>query len=405
MLKKTLFLGIAASFALSSCSVTGSGTTSQSPLTLSPNFSSYSTNNVKSKSVEITWNQKADIATLDENKFDIYGINNKTKTVRARISPQQETFLTEKGLKFKAYTESGMDRAGGLLPGYKTYQQMKDYLLKLQTQYPDLVTVKDVGDTFLKVNEPSTSKNNDIWMISITNKKKTGIKPTSLFISGMHARELAPVEINLKLIDELVTKYGKDATITNYLDTRQVDVVPIVNVDGRIMVENGNTWQRENAHGVDLNRDFDCQYLPNFPPEKQIAKASSSQEPETQAVQNLYKTTKYTLFMDIHSYGDMMFWPVGYSTKDIPEAASFKKTFADTFKKVGYQGGTSAQILYETVGTSDDYAYIKNHTYGLGMEVGQSFRPSFDEVNKMWDKIKPSFLYLVKISDAPYNNK
>lgn len=398
--KKSWLLGIGATLLLSSCNTTGNFI-NPNPVTVFPNFNSYATNaNVKNLSVEIQWNQKSDLTLLENEGFDLYGFNRNSKTVKARISENQKNVLKSKGLGVKDIRETSMAEGNGLLPGYRTYQQMKDYLFALQNQYPDLVTVKDVGDTWQKVHQ--NAKNNDEWMIAITNKKsKAKNKPTALFIAGLHARELAPVEIILKFADELVTKYGKDDYITSLLDTREIHLVPMVNVDGRIMVQNGNTWQRENANGVDLNRNYDCKYLPGFTPKG--TDNQEPQEPETIAVQDLYKVTKYTLFMDIHSYGEMFFWPVGYSEKDIPEAAPFKRVYANTFKKIGYEGGTSAQILYSTVATSDDYAYIKQHAFGLGMEVGQSFRPSYAEVEKMWTAIKPNFLYLFKISDAPFN--
>lgn len=351
--------------------------------------------------IELKWNNKSELVELEKNKFDLYGMKLSTKTIRARVNEKQINYLKSIGTKFEYIRETDATTSG-LLPGYRTYQQMKDWILQLSKQYPDIVTIQDIGDTVLKIK--GTSPNNDIWQVIISNKSNKSPKPTSLFIAGLHPRELAPVEMLLKLINELVGKYGKDQYITNLVDTREIHIVPMVNVDGRIMVENGNSWQRENANGVDLNRDFECKYLPNLPPDRMLfnIKANSIQ-PETKAIQDLYKVQKINLFMDVHSYGEMFFWPVGYSTKDIPEVAAFKNVYTNSFKKINYEGGTSAQILYPTVGTSDDYAYIIHHTFGLGMEVGKSFRPNYQDVEKMWQQLYPHYLYLIKISDNPYN--
>jgi carboxypeptidase T len=90
-------------------------------------------------------------------------------------------------------------------------------------------------------NTQGKSPNNDVWCISVLqviNKKNT--KPASLFIGGMHARELAPPEIMYRLADTLTSGYGKDANITTLVDTRTIHIIPMVNVDGRIQVEKGN---------------------------------------------------------------------------------------------------------------------------------------------------------------------
>jgi hypothetical protein len=106
------------------------------------------------------------------------------------------------------------------------------------------------------------------------------------------------------------------------------------------------------------------------------------------------------MVLDMHSYGEMFFWPVGYSDKPIPEVNIFKNIYENSFKKVDYQGGTSMSLLYPTTGTTDDYGYVKHKALGLGMEIGQSFRPSYTEVETMWSQFKPNLLYLIKVSNT-----
>lgn len=86
--------------------------------------------------------------------------------------------------------------------------------------------------------------------------------------------------------------------------------------------------------------------------------------------------------------------------KPIPEVNIFKDIYDNSFKKIGYSGGTSLSLLYATTGTTDDYAYVKHKALGLGMEIGESFRPTYQEVETMWSKLKPNLLYLVKKSNT-----
>lgn len=359
-------------------------------------------------------NAKDDLIGLSTKGYDLFGYNAKTKTIRARVSKDEQDALTKGGFSIKVSPEKNMVKGSGLLPGYMTYAQMKAKLQSLAAQNPDIAVVSDIGDTWEKTQ--GKSPNNDIWCITITSKKNTkSNKAGSLFIGGMHARELAPPEIMVKLADTLISGYGKDPAITDLVDNREINIVPMVNVDGRIQVEKGNAWQRKNTHGqgVDLNRNFDSHWNYqglNVPSSwhgddsnqgsETYSGSGPASEPEVQAVQNFYNGRNLKLVLDMHSYGEMFFWPVGYSDADIPEAPFFRNMYNNTFKKINYQGGTSMALLYPTTATTDDYAYVKHHIMGLGMEIGESFRPSYSEVETMWSQLKPNLLYLIKASNS-----
>ncbi|MFN8575428.1 MAG: M14 family zinc carboxypeptidase [Candidatus Sericytochromatia bacterium] len=354
-----------------------------------------------------------DLINLSTKGFDLFGFNNGSKTVRARVSQDEEKSLKDLSLTYKVMPEKNMS-AKGVLPGYMTYSEMVTKLKALAQANPKIASLNDIGDTWEKTQ--GKAPNNDIWCMTITNKDKNkSAKPASMFIGGMHARELAPPEIMFKLAETLITNYGKDAAITELVDTRDINIIPMVNVDGRIQVEKGNNWQRKNTHGsgVDLNRNFDSHWnyqglnVPSSwiggdasPSSETYSGPSAASEPEVQAVQNFYNTKKLNMVLDMHSYGEMFFWPVGYSDKDIPEVALFKDMYNSSFKNIGYQGGTSMSLLYPTTGTTDDYAYVKHKALGLGMEIGQSFRPTYQEVEGMWSKLKPNLLYLLKKSNT-----
>lgn len=409
-LKKSLFVLLAGLLSVSACA---SNTTTFVDLNqISDDQLSFTSSQASSTVVEIKLNNKSDLLTLNSKGLDMFGYNSKTKTIRARVSKDQQSFLKEKNFIYKTMMEANMN-AKGLMPGYSTYEQMKSKLQKLAESNPDIVTLSDIGDTWEKTQ--GKAPNNDIWCISISNKKTKSVKPASLFVGGMHARELAPPEVMYKLAELLVTQYGKDPQVTDLVNTRDINIIPIVNVDGRIQVEKGNNWQRKNTHGqgVDLNRNFDSHWnyqgldVPSSwvgdsanPGSETYSGTSPASEPETQAVQNFYNVKKLNMVLDMHSYGEMFFWPVGYSDKPIPEVNIFKNIYENSFQKINYEGGTSMSLLYPTTGTTDDYAYVKHHALGLGMEVGQSFRPSYQEVESMWSKFKPNLLYLIKVSNT-----
>ncbi|PIQ26023.1 hypothetical protein COW36_02550 [bacterium (Candidatus Blackallbacteria) CG17_big_fil_post_rev_8_21_14_2_50_48_46] len=361
--------------------------------------------NLPKQVVEIRWQNQNQIVNAAAAGIDLFGAKPKQRVAKARVSLQEIESLKAQGLQILQVREPGMDVRGGLPGGYMTYAQMVEKLKAYAAQYPNLVTIEDVGDTWLKTQ--GKAPQHDIWSISVTNKQNRAPKPTLMLTAGVHSRELAPVEIVMKLVDELLSKYGKDPQVTQLVDTRELLVLPMVNVDGRVSVEQGNSWQRKNLNGsgIDINRNFDSHWnyeglnVPSSwkygltnPNTETYSGPRAASEPETQAVQNMYTRKKITASVDIHAYGEMFFWPLGYSDKPIPEVNLYKNMYNATFSKIGYSGGTSLSLLYPTTGTTDDYGYVKHHAFSMGMEVGQSFRPSYSDVEQMWVQHRPMWL-------------
>lgn len=366
--------------------------------------------------VELHWQNKEQIVEAAASGLDLFGAKPANQTARARVSPQQAEYLQSLGLQVQPVIEANMDTRGGLPSGYMTYAEMTAKLQGMAQTYPQLVTLEDIGDTHLK--KMGQAPGNDIWSISITNKKLSGRKPSLMLTAGVHARELAPVELVMKLADELTSLYGKDPQITQLLDSREVVLLPMVNVDGRVEVEKGDSWKRKNMNtsrgdGVDLNRNFDTHWnyqglnVPSSwlrgltnPSGQTYSGTAPASEVETQAVQSMYTRKKINMSADIHAYGEMFFWPLGYQEAPIPEVPLYKNIYQNTFGSIGYAGGTSLQLLYATCGTTDDYGYEKHGAMSMGLEVGQSFRPSYGEVEAMWQKTRGPWLGLIQAAGS-----
>lgn len=381
------------------------------------NFQSFSSSRgLPMQTVSLRWQNKAQVVQAATAGIDLFGAQPANRIARARVTPQQQEFLRSIGMQVANIIEARMEERGGLLPGYMTYAQMSEKLQAMAQQYPQIVNLEVVGETI---------KKNKIWAITIGNKQtRNPNKPSLMLTAGIHARELAPVELVMKLANELTAGYGKDPQITQLVDTRDTILLPMVNVDGRLEVEKGDSWKRKNMNltrgsGVDINRNFNTHWnyqglnAPSSwlngltsPNSETYSGASPASEPETQAVQNMYKRRKITMSMDIHSYSEMFFWPRGYSEQPIPEVNTFKTIYQNTFAKNRYDGGTSLELLYPTSGTSDDYGYDECGTYSMGLEVGQSFRPSYPEVEQMWTATRNNWLYMINaagtVPQIPY---
>lgn len=359
--------------------------------------------------VKIHWKNAAELDNLANSNLDVYAPDRRKQTLDGHLSTAQIVGLQQKGVQVEVLP---MARAAelrqGFPAGYMTFAQVKSKLMTLAQTYPQLVRLEDAGDTWEKTQ--GKAPDHDIWAVHLNGQQRAG-KPIVLMTGGVHARELAPVEMLMKLLDKLTSGYGKDPRITQLLNTREIVIMPMVNVDGRVKVEQGAAWQRKNTHGggVDLNRNFDNHWNYeglNVPaswkngladPNGEIYSGSApASEPETQVVQAMMKKLRPVVFVDMHSYGDLMLWPLGYSSNDIPQAPQFRSLWEQSMKPLGFQGGNSSQILYPTTSTTRDYAYEKLGALSMTLEMGDDFRPSYPEVEKMWANMNGPLLTILE---------
>lgn len=361
--------------------------------------------------VTIRWRSEQELNELVSSGLDVFAPDRNKKELQGRLSTAQIVRLQQQGVTFQVQTQrarAAEDRQN-FPQGYLTYAQVKSQLQALAQNNPQLVKLEDVGDTWEKSQGQA---DHDIWAVRINPGARQG-KPVVLMTGGVHARELAPVELLMKLMNQLVQGYNKDPRITQLLNTREIVIMPMVNVDGRVKVEKGSAWQRKNTHGtgVDLNRNFDNHWnyaglsVPDSwkrgitDPNGEIYSGSApGSEPEVQVVQAMMQRFKPVVFVDMHSYGELMLWPLGYQPADIPQSAQYRALWEKTMKPLGFKGGSSPQILYPTTATTRDYAYERHGAMSMTLEVGQDFRPAYTEVEQMWAEMR---IPLLGILEAP----
>ncbi|GIW21054.1 MAG: hypothetical protein KatS3mg068_0061 [Candidatus Sericytochromatia bacterium] len=379
------------------------------------------TKNERKYNVSFTLKNKNDILDLIAEGIDIHG-SGKNGRFNAYVNDKQVQFLKSKNISIIVKNFSN-DNTKGLPTGYSTVQQVLEKIREYSQKYPELVKLHDIGDSWEKTQGKA---NNDIWALTITSNKNTSKKPSIVFMSGIHARELAPVELNLRLMDLLLSNYGKDSEITSYLDNTEVIFIPLANIDGRLAVERGENMWRKNRHidsknkGVDLNRNFDDHWnFEGLPPnstfermKKQLQDPYSEiysgeapfSEPETKSYRDFLANKKVNIFVDLHSYGEMIIYPPGYTNSPVPATPIFKKVASYLASKNGYRTGTSMELLYPTCGTTKDWAYSKHGAISFTIELGDDgdgFRPPYSRIESIWNKNKDGFLYLIKIANNP----
>jgi murein tripeptide amidase MpaA len=105
------------------------------------------------------------------------------------------------------------------------YADLSRLLHEYADEYPDLIRIQSIG---------KSHERREVWLVTATNTA-TGLdteKPALWVDGNLHASELASSTAALYLIQSLVSRYGKDKSVTECLDTRTFYIVPRVNPDG-----------------------------------------------------------------------------------------------------------------------------------------------------------------------------
>ncbi len=302
------------------------------------------------------------------------------------------------------------------IPGYRDYQTMLDELLLLQANYPNLVQLVSLGNTWGNTYAASNigsyhGFNHQIWAVKLSNNVSLSEdEPAFYFLGEHHAREPISMETVMGILTFLVEGYGIDNTITERLNSSEIWFVPLVNPDGhKLVIDQTDVWWRKNIRdnnlnsqinldewgygddGVDLNRNYGYErgYLsasddPNMPTYRGVEAFS---EPEVQAVRNLLLSRNFVAGISYHTYGQYVLFPYGYMqgvlSPDNTELQALANSMAALLPKINSSGNYTAMpayALYPANGTLDDWAYGERGIFAYTIEMADEFIPPAEDV-------------------------
>eukprot|EP00984_Skeletonema_dohrnii_P018634 scaffold8735_cov156-Skeletonema_dohrnii-CCMP3373.AAC.1 len=322
---------------------------------------------------------------------------------------------------------------------------MKD----LAANYPDLVTLETIGESYIKKNgnnNDDRSPGYDIYALNVTaanSTRQSSEKGKLLITSGIHAREYTPTELVARFIEMLIDGYNNNnAQITSILQHTEIHAVIHVNPDGRYMAENfSNTYWRKNMnpsgcknedfYGVDINRNFDFLWgdesgASSNPCADEYHGTGPNSEVETQALVN-YAMRVFPesqrrsdpekqmdealgddimgMYVDIHSTGEYIYYPWGHRDQTSPDDDAYQAIA----RKMSYYNeydlwASGFDFVYPVSGDSSDYMYAVMGVSSMGLELGFNFYESCDTFEK---DILPSnldvLLYAASIAGRPFS--
>jgi carboxypeptidase T len=318
------------------------------------------------------------------------------------------------------------------IPGYPCYRTVEETYLtaeQIVLAYPHLASWLVMGESWEKT---AGLGGYDLLVLKLTNSQTAGDKPKLFVMAAMHAREYTTAELVTRFAEFLVGNYGRDADATWLLDEHEVHLLLQANPDGRKKAEAGLSWRKNtnqnycgatsNNRGADLNRNYEFAWggsgSSGNPCDQTYRGPSPASEPETQAVQN-YVRDEFPdqrgpnltdpapddatgVFLDIHSYSELVLWPWGFTSTPAPNGAALQ-TLGRKFAYFNNYKPEQAIGLYPTDGTTDDFAYgelgLAAYTFELGTAFFQSCA-AFE--NQILPDNMPALLYAAKVSRTPY---
>uniref|UniRef100_A0A0N4ZDP5 Peptidase_M14 domain-containing protein n=1 Tax=Parastrongyloides trichosuri TaxID=131310 RepID=A0A0N4ZDP5_PARTI len=280
---------------------------------------------------------------------------------------------------------------------YNSYNEIISYMKYVSTEYREFISLHSLG---------YSHENRPIYYLRIGYNNKGIIdKPLISIDANIHAREWISSTSALHIINNLINERKKYDKI---LRTMHIDIIPILNPDGYEFSRNfhrlwrGNRNIRDNKCGVDLNRNYPfdwndkllkCETFPGI-------REKSEKETIYHVQYLLANKMNMKAYVTLHSAGNKILFPWGNTRERRVENHYELESLAQNMSKAMNRirnsivtFGQSSKELYETKGSSDDYAKSLGVRYVYTIElsdlsdgVGNAFIVPTDKIKVVSDE-------------------
>ena len=192
---------------------------------------------------------------------------------------------------------------------------------QLATDNPGIAKLVTIG---------RTHQGRNIVALKVTRRARTtrdGRRPATLYAAAQHAREWIAPEMVRRLAHHVVDGYGRDAALTDLVDSTELWFVPVANPDGydftftpgnrnwrKNLRDNNGDGRITSGDGVDLNRNFatkwgyDEEGSSALPGSETYRGPSPGSEPETRAFDGLVDRVGFEFVLNYHSPLEGLFY-------------------------------------------------------------------------------------------------
>lgn len=191
---------------------------------------------------------------------------------------------------------------------YFSYGETETFLKQAAAQYPELIQVQSIGNTW---------ENRPIMLAKISmDVANADKKPALLFTGTIHAREWIGIELANSFIKYIIDNHKFNPKLQDALTRNTLYIVPCLNPDGFEYSRTHFSFWRKNrrkngdgTYGVDLNRNFSERFKNRSDTTSNTYSGPSPfSEPETQAIRDFVENhNNITIALDYHSQGNVFF--------------------------------------------------------------------------------------------------
>jgi hypothetical protein len=347
---------------------------------------------------------------LDIVSVDLQGVT-------ARLTPAQLRALEQAGFLCQV-----LEAGAQSIPVDDLYHSLAETEAELQAvaaQHPDIARLEVIRWSV---------EGRPIYALKVSDRAQEDewSEPAVLIFALAHAREHLSTEMALDILHMLIEGYGRSGEITNLVHQREIWIIPDLNPDGDVYdTESGyyRFWRKNRrpnpggSFGVDLNRNFGyrwgcCGGSSPSPWEETYRGPAPFSEPESTALRDFVEShPNITVSLSLHSYGEWILWPYGYTYESPP--ADMRPQDYEAFRRLagamadlnGYRAIQASQ-LYLADGTADDWLYGAQGIFAFTFELyprtpNPGFYPPGTVIPAETARNRPAVLYLLRMADNP----
>ncbi|XP_050552630.1 carboxypeptidase D isoform X1 [Spodoptera frugiperda] len=301
-----------------------------------------------------------------------------------------------------------------LHPKYTRYDDLLKLTSELESTYPDLIKSYSIGKSV---------QGRQLLVLQISEDVKTPHyeRPSFKYVANMHGDESVGRQLMVYLAQYLLANYGKDERVTRLLNTTDIHLMPSLNPDGFESSEESNCESlkeykgRNNAKGVDLNRDFPDQFDKHKSNDDEYM--FGGRQPETVALMRWVTGKQFVLSGNLHGGAVVASYPYDDSSTGkecceesrSPDDSLFKhlaNVYAsrnaemragDTCPPEHFDGGlTNGAHWYSVQGGMQDFNYVHSNCFEVTFELSCCKYPPASELPKYWELNKDSLLSFIE---------
>ncbi|MGO4690054.1 M14 family zinc carboxypeptidase [Glaciibacter sp. 2TAF33] len=310
-------------------------------------------------------------------------------SVQVILSGDQAAELSREGADLTPKSTGAQKRsakaAGPVFRPYSGPGGLQEELATQASAHPTIAELRVIGQT---VN------GQDISAVRVTRNPATakdGSRPTTVYFGAQHAREWITPEMVRRLLHLYLDGYGTDPRITTLINTTELWFIPVANPDGYDFTfqDDGDRLWRKNLRdnngdgaigsgdGVDLNRNsatrwgYDNEGSSPNPASETYRGPTPASEPETQAMDALFKRLTPQFFINYHSAAELLLHGIGWQVATpSPDDVIYEAMVGDDADPAipGYDPDISAE-LYTTNGDIDSHLQEAYGTLGFTPEM------------------------------------